>query len=229
MALLSFRVSHFRLAAAIVLLPALLLPGTVAASSQHAATSSKSRVVYSVPWGKWSTASSKWKHLGHTTVQGGMLEVRDDRVIVAPVLSPIGNYAIEAKLRVRAQTPNAAGTFFGIYFRGVKPTIKSFSANGLSAGVLADTAPSLASSKAGFSSIEYGSPSYQPNADYKPGNSWHTYRLEVRGNSFRLLIDGQEATRIGPVNDLFSARHIGLVAQFTWIEIGSYKVTTLPA
>jgi len=42
-----------------------------------------------------------------------------------------------------------------------------------------------------------------------------------------LLIDGQEATRIGPVNDLFFARHVGLVAQFTWLEIGSYKVTKL--
>jgi len=219
-----------RLAAALAILSGgLLLPSAVVASSQHerAAISSKSRVVYSVLWGKWSTASSKWKHLGHATVQGGMLEVRDDRVIVAPVLSPIGNYAIETKLRVRAQTPNVRGAFFGIFFRGAKTVIKTDAASGLNAGLVVNTAASIASSQAGFCEVAYGSPEFQPEADYKPGNSWHTYRLDVRGNSFRLLIDGQEATRIGPVNDLFSARHVGLVAQFTWLEVGSYRVTTL--
>jgi hypothetical protein len=29
-------------------------------------------------------------------------------------------------------------------------------------------------------------------ADFNPEEGWHTYRLEVRGNEFRLLIDGDE-------------------------------------
>ena len=29
-------------------------------------------------------------------------------------------------------------------------------------------------------------------ADFNPDEGWHTYRLEVRGNEFRLLIDGDE-------------------------------------
>jgi hypothetical protein len=64
-------------------------------------------------------------------------------------------------------------------------------------------------------------------AGFTPGTDWHTYRLEVRGRSYRLLFDGQEAVGSIRTNDLRGFTGIGIWSSYYQIEVKDFKVFAL--
>jgi hypothetical protein len=61
---------------------------------------------------------------------------------------------------------------------------------------------------------------------FDPGNGWHTYRLEVKGNSIKLLVDG--APLVEEVdNTILSNCQVGLFSAGAQINVRSFKVIKL--
>lgn len=63
-------------------------------------------------------------------------------------------------------------------------------------------------------------------ADFEPDNDWHTYRLEVRGNSLRLLIDGSVIIETLD-NGFLTAGSVGLWSYNAQINVRSFAVIAL--
>lgn len=64
--------------------------------------------------------------------------------------------------------------------------------------------------------------------DYDPGGDWHTYRVEVRGNELRFLVDGTVLLEAADNRILTeTGGDIGLVCGQSQINIRSFKVIAL--
>jgi hypothetical protein len=67
--------------------------------------------------------------------------------------------------------------------------------------------------------------------EFDPGDDWHTYRFELRGDEIRLLIDGADvvtATLEVPVNSASADAQAGLWAQGVQLEVRKVSVQSLP-
>jgi hypothetical protein len=58
---------------------------------------------------------------------------------------------------------------------------------------------------------------------FDPNTNWHTYRLEVKGTTLRLLIDGNQVLQVQDTTYL-SGGKLGLNSFQTELNVRSYKV-----
>ena len=72
-------------------------------------------------------------------------------------------------------------------------------------------------------------PFYAPGSAFQPGGGFHTYRLEVQGNTYRLLIDGREMVPWTLVQLLNPGDLIGLVFTYIPATVKAFTVFALPA
>ena len=61
---------------------------------------------------------------------------------------------------------------------------------------------------------------------FTPGDSWHTYRIEVSGNQITLLIDGAKVVDVTD-NRFLSGGGVGLYTNAVQIDIRSFKMIAL--
>lgn len=189
----------------------------------------------------WSTGMNGWSGSPQWKTVNGMM-VNDgsfsDRTIsdglVIPPFHPgsIQNYAIEAKMQIVRCTPlQYCG--FGVvarYDSKAANTNVYHGGNGYLGGV--DHISSYKNdSFAGQANIHTDQ---QPicdecslqTLDYTPSTEWHVYRLEVKGNTLKLLIDGQ--TRIETNDNRFlSGATAALYDYSAQINISSVKIISL--
>jgi hypothetical protein len=161
-------------------------------------------------------------------------------VLYAPYRVTRKDYAVETRMRVFSHTAIlATGAWLGLIFRfriqqgydaavtpGVFGAWVSAGPGGFSAECSGGT--SEETSLGMCASID---PLVPPSwRGYDPGTAWHIYRVEVRRNRYRLIIDGRE---IQAANDSRSdaqlGKRLGLFSLDTGIEIQSFTVSTLGA
>ncbi len=132
---------------------------------------------------KW-TGTTDWKHLNGMLTNDGSLTQQS----WAPVpyqVQGTNDYAVEADIQVVKADQNS---LFGISLRHT--TVGDY--NGHIAFHCCGDSPTVeidyVNYKSGVDTLAH--------QDYDPGTDWHTYRLEVRGNQLRFLIDGNPAVSV---------------------------------
>src|SRR5205823_6663041 len=63
--------------------------------------------------------------------------------------------------------------------------------------------------------------------NFSIGTAWHTYRLEVKGNELKLLIDGTVMCDIIDDTILSGAGQVGFWSQSEQLEVRSFKIIAL--
>ncbi|HYT46172.1 MAG TPA: hypothetical protein VEP90_27835, partial [Methylomirabilota bacterium] len=64
------------------------------------------------------------------------------------------------------------------------------------------------------------------SAPFDPGSAWHTYRVEIKGNTIKLLIDG--GVKIDTTdNTNLSGGQVGFWSQEVQLNIRSFKIIAL--
>jgi len=169
--------------------------------------------------GTWTAGSSAWKVLNGVLLNDGSQrwDYNSGPTIVAPCqLGTIANYAVETKIQVVSSQSDPC---FGITVRG-NPLSSGW--QGYKAGL--GNCGSLGSAQ--ISGPDYFYDSQIKKASFDPGNTVHTYRVEVSGNIIKFLIDG------GLILDMTDNRYltgseVGLWSQDTQLEVSSFQVTAL--
>lgn len=69
--------------------------------------------------------------------------------------------------------------------------------------------------------------SYLAQAPFSPGTDRRTYRVEMQGNTMRLLVDGVRVLETKD-NTHLKGGHIGLWSQNVVLNVYNFKVTRLP-
>jgi hypothetical protein len=134
---------------------------------------------------------------------------------------PTSNYAIEARIQVKAIDPNISGIYFGLLTR------ESSTGVGYMAGVGGDT--SLENTI--FENDAASEPS-RTEATYNDAvGVWHTYRVEAKNNTIKLFIDGtfmfQESVQQNTFLNAGQNGVAGLACSYLHLLVGSFTVTAL--
>ncbi|MBX5455268.1 MAG: hypothetical protein IRZ31_00075 [Thermogemmatispora sp.] len=175
-------------------------------------------------WNGWS-GSNDWKVLNGQLLNDGTND--DDSLqptIAAPCsLNGITNYAVEVTVQIIASN-NTYNDGFGITVRG-DPTQNPW--RGYIAAVTYtdfDTNPYKALFAA--DSLDGGGGQTLAKVPFNPGNHSHLYRVEVKANSLKLLIDGGQELAVTD-NRYLTTSQVGLSCYGFQLIITSFKVFSL--
>ncbi|HLI27469.1 MAG TPA: family 16 glycoside hydrolase [Chloroflexota bacterium] len=175
-------------------------------------------VFYQSDWGLglagWS-GGTDWRVLGGMLVNDG---TRKDSYLVAPVPAPANDYAVEAEIQW------LRGGKFGIFLRrsdgnGYRLML------GQTAELKVDitnTAGSTSGSSGGSGSS--ASSSTLASRQFDPGQNWHLYRFEARGNYLRVIVDGVVFMESAD-NRFLTGRQVGLIAHEAQINVRAFRIT----
>ncbi|WP_069805918.1 hypothetical protein [Thermogemmatispora onikobensis] len=177
-------------------------------------------------WKGW-TGSADWKVFNGQLLNDGTNE--DDSLqptIGAPCsLDGITNYAVEATLQIISLN-DTYNDGFGITVRGDPTqnpwrgyiagiTYREFDDNPYQAIIAANNRPSISSNSQALATVPFN-----------PGNHSHLYRVEVKANSLKLLIDGGQELAVTD-NRYLTTTQVGLSCFGFQLIITSFKVTSL--
>ncbi len=179
------------------------------------------QVLYTANWSGgldgWS-GTGDWKTLNGALLNDGTNEsaVGSAPTILVPTsLIGIPNYAVEAAIQV--QSYNGYNPSFGLVVRtgaqGVGYLVGVGTNGGLNTARISDVS----------SNDFYNSTRSSP---FDPGTKVHTYRVEIKGNDIRLLIDGGLAVELFD-NRYLTGERTGLWCQGVQLTISSYKISAL--
>jgi Domain of Unknown Function (DUF1080) len=121
--------------------------------------------------------------------------------------------------------------FFGILFRASSGATPSSYPTGMGAGVFQIRSFATSALTYTGAAVTVAAAPVADNATfdymaYDPSTQWHTYRLEVRGDDLRLLIDGQDVVEV--VDPTFSSQvQIGLFSTTCRIQVRDFSVKKL--
>jgi hypothetical protein len=202
-------------------------PPTATATVQPSATSLPAgTVLYQADW---LQGLSQWQPGSGWKVVQGQLDVaaNDLSHIIIPYQPHIHNYAIEVRLEVVRLLKGEAGswTIFGqrqtgkdgfqASVLGVKGTEERISGSHGQVEIWLDPQTAMAPG------------SGTPN-DYDPGFQWHTYTVEVRDNSARLLDNGIQLGYASSVDAYYlSNGPLGLSCQWLEVRVSSIRILSL--
>jgi hypothetical protein len=159
-------------------------------------------------------------------VNEGTSAVAEPWVVISAV--PNAAFAVEAEIRVNGLLDSVCDQSFGLT-AGV-PGADQVYGGGLIFPCAADTA------RARLTDVSVWEDGY--NADpvlaeetFDPGNDWHTYRFELRGDELRLLIDGADVvsgTLEAPIDPASADAQAGLWGQGAQLDVRKVSVHLLP-
>jgi len=158
-------------------------------------------------------------------VNDGTGEYSTFKPIFAPYGPPSPDYAVEAQIRVSADQP---GSSFGIVARAEdNPSAGNDAAGGYAGGVGSgwNQTTGINDLSGWWGSSDLNGRLVEGTA-FDPGMDWHTYRLEVSGNTVRLLIDATEVARVTD-NKYLAAGRVGLWCNKYQLEVRSFTVSGL--
>jgi len=194
-------------------------------------------VLYSADWSRglngW-TGSPDWSASGGLLMSDGTSHINGESdtylTIMAPYqLGPLANYAVEARIAVvRGEDINqydfgigARAGPLGVYRAGV-----SYPCNAACGDAGSGFSPLAIIAAGRIDRIGDIASNVLAQQKFDPGTSVHTYRLEVKGASIALLIDGQPA--LSATDDRFSAGgRVGLWSNAVQLTVGDFKVVAL--
>lgn len=210
----------------------------IAPWQQTAASGLASRLVYST---KFQHGLSGWRTSGSGgswTATDGMLiysepghDLAAGSQTVAPVkLTTLGAFAVQARMQFNGSS-SSAGAGFGIVVRtwpGTYPGANNY--GGILFGAW-EPAPSNGQPFVGigYDHGVYGAETvreFGENTEYNAGNSWHTFKLVVRGNQYSATVDGEQVAT-GTSNAFLNGPSVGLYSEQASITVQSFKVTAL--
>lgn len=204
-------------------LSAVALSGVAGAAESRAAAQT---LIYQTNWrhGKlgWSSDDpGDWHVVGRLLTYTPVYELSG--TIYAPV-QPKGSFAVQATIRRDQEGGNNANNEeFGVLVRSTPAPEYNYKP-GVAGGVRnQDQSAAVWVTPNG---VDQGNETVVNQSDFDPGSGWHTYRLEVRGISYRLLVDGQMAATGRTSQDL-SAHRVGLFAIGNAISVRGFKVFSL--
>jgi hypothetical protein len=171
-------------------------------------------------------AAGSWTGSADALVNEGSSAVAEPWLVISAV--PSGAFAVEAEMRVNGVLDSVCDQSFGLT-AGI-PSAEQVFGGGLIFPCASDTA------RARLTDVSVWEDGY--NADpvlgekeFDPGDDWHTYRFELRGNEIRLLVDGADVvtgTLEAPVDPASADAQAGLWAQGVQLEVRKVSVHTLP-
>lgn len=136
--------------------------------------------------------------------------------------------AVQARIKLAAWThsDSSENNLFGILFRGADQGAAD-PATGLVGGVARGfLGCDGLYSWAGIATADTDTEVRKETSRYRPDRGWHTYRLEVRGNQMRLLVDGKLRNAI--TSKRFADQTaVGLYALAATIQIQAFRVIAL--
>jgi hypothetical protein len=169
-------------------------------------------------WHGWS-GTKEWNVLNGMLTNDGT-GYPGQPTILAPDVLQVSDYAVEANIQV-VNWHRCCYSQFAIVVRASTNSYGSWV--GYSVGEdLEDRTPSTAqiSAHAGDFGSSLG------NAPFDPGGAWHTYRVEVKGNTIKLLIDGGVKLVITD-NSYLSGGQVGFWSYEVQLNINSFKIIAL--
>jgi hypothetical protein len=204
-------------------------PGLPAASTESETTpaSDGDGVVFEAPGRNEleTLASGSWTSSADALVNEGSSAVAEPWLVVSAV--PSAAFAVEAEMRVSGLLDSVCDQSFGL--TAGMPGADRVYGGGLLFPCAAETA------RARLTDVSVWEDGY--NADpvlaeetFDPGDDWHTYRFELRGDELRLLVDGADVvtgTLDAPIDASVEAQ-AGLWAQGVGLEVRKVSVHTLP-
>jgi hypothetical protein len=134
-----------------------------------------------------SLATGNWQMNDDQLVYGGQGGLAEQWLTVSSA-HPTGDFAIEIEARVKSLAPNVCNQNFG--------AVAGAESNGLVWGGGVIYPCDGGSPRARLTDVTNWADGYDRDqvlaaTDFKPGNSWHTYRLEMRGGTLTLYVDGR--------------------------------------
>jgi hypothetical protein len=181
----------------------------------------------------WSEGLNGWIGAGDWNVSGSMLvndgiqyESTGDPSITAPYLPQTADYAVQADIQLVRYSDAGAFTaldHFGIVVRspngggGYKLSICGSS--GLNSCGTNDYEVLL-------SNGDLMSANPLAESPFKPHAAWHTYRVEVKGNTIMVRIDGGSVFQVTD-NKYLAAGRIGLWSDRCQISVRNFKIIIL--
>ena len=173
-----------------------------------------------------SLATGSWSASADALVNPGKSAVAEPWLVLSAV--PSAAFAVDAEIRVNGLLASVCDQSFGLT-AGAPDANKVFG-GGLNFPCAADKA------RARLTDVSIWEDGY--NADpvlaeetFDPGDDWHTYRFELRGDELRLLVDGANVvsgTLEAPIETSSGDAQAGLWAQGVQLEVRKVSVQLLP-
>jgi len=166
-----------------------------------------------------SSGNGAWK-----VVNGLLLYDGNDRSLIeAPFRTKhVTNYAVEARIQSLGVTD---GNSFGMVIRASDSPDPGYM-DGLEAGVYNSNGQSYTAVWRGGVDATNTSDSIIDQSNFDPAKRWHVYRIEVRGNQLKLLIDGQIAVDTA-TNRFITGVRVGLFSNNVETSVSSFRVVAL--
>ena len=170
--------------------------------------------------------SGSWSVSEDVLVNPGSSAVAEPWLVISAV--PSANFAVEGEIRVIGRLESVCDQSFGLV--AGSPSADQVYGGGLIFPCASDKA------RARLTDVSVWEDGY--NADpvladktFDPGNEWHTYRLELRGEELRLLVDGKavvSGTLEAPIDASSGDVQAGLWAQGVQLKVRKVSVHVLP-
>jgi hypothetical protein len=171
-------------------------------------------------------ASGSWSASADALVNEGTSAVAEPWLVISAV--PNAAFAVEAEIRVNGLLDSVCDQSFGLT-AGVPGTAQVFGG-----GLIFPCASETARARLTDVSVwedGYNADPVLADATFDPGNDWHTYRFEIRGDELRLLIDSADivsGTLEAPIDPASADAQAGLWAQGVQLDVRKVSVHLLP-
>jgi hypothetical protein len=171
-------------------------------------------------------ASGSWSATADALVNPGSSAVAEPWLVLSTV--PSADFAVEAEIRVTGRLESVCDQSFGLV--AGSPGANQVFGGGLIFPCASDT-PRARLTDVSVWENGYNADPVLAEETFDPGNEWHTYRFELRGDDVRLLVDGADVvsgTVGAPVDASSGDAQAGLWAQGVQLKVRRVSVQVLP-
>lgn len=174
-------------------------------------------------WSGWN-GTADWKVSGGLLLNDGTYADYNARAtIVAPFQAQTADYAIAIQMQV--VRPFTTGTIYPCFYITLRGTALSDGWQGYVAVVCANSSNGQAVQIAAIDTTN-NIFDVLSNAPFDPQNTWHSYRVEVKGTTIKFFVDGGLLLSADDSRFL-GAGQIGLLSEYMEVKLSSFKVTAL--
>jgi len=173
-----------------------------------------------------SLASGSWSVSEDSLVNPGSSATAEPWLVLAAV--PSADFAVEAEVRVTGRLESVCDQSFGL--TAGSPGAGQVFGGGLIFPCAAET-PRARLTDVAIWEDGYNADPALAEETFDPGNEWHTYRFELRGEELRLLVDGKDVvsgTLEAPIDASSGDAEAGLWAQGVELKVRKVSVHVLP-
>lgn len=170
--------------------------------------------------GSWAAVADGLRNEGSNAVAERWLRV---------VRTPNPNFAIEAEIQVLSTLADVCDQSFGL--AGGSPDAMLVFGGGVIFPCSGEGPEARLTDVADWED-GYNADMVLAAAEFDPGEAWHTYRFELRGNALSLQVDGSAVAtaEVDPsINPAATDTEVGLWSQGVGVQVRNINVFALPA